>query len=212
MRANTLLLGRTAWRRAFALGALGLLALTGCKSDKDAPAAGVGVGRRNDPLMAREGRLLPPQNLPVPERGIGKGKSDPLTSPTGGRGDKSGYNDDPERFRGTVLPGELTTPASLAGRNRDGDELKIESPGVELRPTAGVLPGDAGQGVSALFERLEQMGVKREDRNLDLEDGLYVFRAAVPLNADGARRQYTGQGKTAYEAVKQVLDQLAERK
>ncbi|MDY3559367.1 hypothetical protein R5W23_000359 [Gemmata sp. JC673] len=211
MRGRTLLIGRTARRGAFALGAAGLLALAGCKSDKEAPA--VGVGRRNDPLMAREGRLLPPQNLPVPERGLGSKGKDPLTAPTGGRGERSSYNDDQERFKGTVMPGTLTTPASLAGRIRDGEELKIESPGVELRPTAGAAPSDTSESVSGLYDRLERMGVKRQDRSLELEDGLYVFRAAVLLNsAEGTRRQYTGQGKTPYEAVKQVVDQLAERK
>ncbi|HEY1190026.1 MAG TPA: hypothetical protein VGE74_20415 [Gemmata sp.] len=187
-----------------------MFALAGCKSaDRDNP----GIGRRPDPLMAREGRLIPQQNLPVPERGIGsKGKLDPLTAPVGGRGDKVGYTDDPERFKGTVLPGERSTPAALAGRIRDGDELKIESPGVKLQPTAGVLPEDAGQGVSGLFDQLEKMGVKRADRTLEREDGKYVFRASVPLTAEGARRQYSGAGDTPYEAVKQVVDQLAERK
>lgn len=210
MTADTLLTGRTARHRAFALGVAGLLALAGCRSaDKDAPGVGTGGGgRKNDPLVSGP-RLIPKQDLPVPERGIGsKGKADPLTTPAGGRGDKVGYTDDPERWKGTVLPGKLTTPASLAGRVRDGDELKIESPGVTLQPTAGVLPADAGDGVSALFDRLEKLGVKRDDRTLEREDGKYVFRASVPLNSEGARRQYTGSGDTPYEAVKQVVDQL----
>ena len=209
MTGHTLLFRLTTRRGAFALGAAGLLALAGCRSDKEAP--GLGVGRNNDPLVS--GPRIPKQDLPIPERGFGsKGRSDPLTSPVGGRGDKVGYTDDPERWKGTVLPGQGSTPASLAGRFNDGEELKIESPGVKLEPAAGVTPADAGQGVSALFDRLERMGVKREDRSLEREGDKYVFRATVSLNDTGARRQYSGQGDTPYEAVKQVVDQFAERK
>ena len=40
-------------------------------------------------------------------------------------------------------------------------------------------------------------------------DGKFVFRAGVAISANGARRQYTGVGATAPEAVKQVLEQVA---
>ena len=198
-----------AQRWAFALIAAGLLALAGCKTNKDATGIGPGAGRKNDPLVSGP-KLIPRQDLLVPERGVGtKGKSDPLTTQTGGRNDKAGYNDDPERFKGTVLPGKLTTPASLAGRITDGEELKIEVPGVTLQPAGGVLPFDAAEGVSPLFDRLEKLGVKPADRTLDREGGKYVCRTSVVISAEGARRQYSGEGATAYEAVKQVVDQVA---
>ncbi len=208
---------RSARRLALAFGAVGMLALAGCKTNKDATGGVTGIGAsggksKNDPLVSGP-KLIPRQDLPVPERGIGtKGKSDPLTTPTGGRNDKVGYIDDPERFKGTVLPGKATTPAALAGRLKDGEELKIEAPGVALQPAGGVLPFDAAEGVSPLYDRLEKLGVKREDRTLEREGGKYVCRASVQISAEGARRQYTGEGATAYEAVKQVVDQVADRK
>lgn len=212
MTADTLRTRRTLRRWAFALSAAGLLALAGCKTSKEATGTGVGGGRKNDPLVYGPTRI-PRQDLPLPERdrGIGtKGKADPLTTPTGR--EKAGYTDDPERFKGTVLPGKTTTPASLAGRMNDGEELKIETPGVTLQPVGGALPADLGEGVSPLFDRLEKAGVKREDRTLGRENGKYVFRASVVISAEGARREYTGEGATAYEAVKQVVDQVAPAK
>ena len=205
MTALTLLVCRAARRRALGLGAAGLLALAGCRSDKE--PAGAGVGRKNDPLVAGPGRLIPKQDLPVPDRGVGsKGKGDPLTSPTG-RG--AGYTDDPERFKGTVLPGKGSTPASLAGRLRDPDELRIDDAGVKLQPAPGAVPADAGEGVSGLFERLEKMGARREDWSLGREGDRYVFRLSKPISAAGARLQYTGEADTAADAVKQVVEQLA---
>ena len=212
MTANTLSIRSPLRLGAFALSALGLLALVGCKTDKEERGGGgLGVGRKNDPLVS--GPRIPKQDLPVPERGIGsKGKPDPLTTPAGGRNDKVGYNDDPERFKGTYIPNKASTPASLAGRIKDGEELKIETPGVTLQPAGGVFPTggpDAAEGVSGLFDRLEKLGVKRADRTLDPEDGKYVCRASVQINAEGARRQYTGMAVSAYDAVKQVVDQIA---
>jgi hypothetical protein len=203
---------RRARSRAAAGVLLAVLALAGCKSSgKDTP--GTGAGRGKDPLVAGP-NLIPRQNVPVPERGIGsKGKSDPLLgSPTGKAGDKVGYSDDPERFKGTFIPGKPSTPASLAGRIRDGEELKIESPGVKLQPASGTLPviaPDPGEGVDPLFTQLERFGVKREDRTLEQENGRWVFRASVPISGSGARLQYTGEASTAPAAVKQVLDQIA---
>ena len=212
MTAHTLLTCRTLRRWAFALGATGLLALAGCKTDKE--TQGTGVGRKNDPLVYGPSRI-PRQDLPLPDRdrGIGnKGKTDPLTTPTGGRNDKAaGYSDDPERWKGTVLPGKSTTPASLAGRANDGEELKIEAPGVPLQPAGGALPAEASEGVSQLYDRLERVGVKREDRSLERTNGQYVFRASI-LNTRGAKTQYTGEAETAYDAVKQVVDQVAPTK
>src|SRR3954470_23755645 len=95
-------------RRVFLLGVclVGLLALVGCKSTKEAPG-GSGVSRpkdKNDPLVHGPTSRIPRQDLPVPDRATGpKGKADPLTTPTGG---KAGYTDDPDRFKGTYIPGK----------------------------------------------------------------------------------------------------------
>ncbi len=195
-------------RWAGALVCLGVLfALTGCKTDKE--AKGTGVSRGKDPLIAGP-NLIPKQNVPVPDRATGpKGKVDPLVSPTGG---KTGYTDDPERFKGTVIPGKSTTPAALAGRLKDGEELKIDGDSVPLRPAGGTLPGgplEVPAGVDPLYAELDKLGVKREDRTLEREGGQWVFRARVARTAEGARTEYTGVGASAPEAVRQVLGQLA---
>jgi hypothetical protein len=162
----------------------------------------------------------------VGDRGGGVGartKTDPLIgSPTGKTGDKTGvgYSDDPERFKGTFVPTERSTPAALAARSKGGDELKIDDRGDRgrdradrepLRPAGGAVPADAGAapargdggGPDGLYAELEKYGVRREDRTLGREDGRYVFRASVPWQ--GARRQYTAYGDTEAEAVQQVI-------
>jgi len=177
----------------------------------------MGVSRpkeKNDPLVHGPTTRIPRQDLPVPDRATGpKGKADPLTTPTGG---KAGYTDDPDRFKGTYIPGKGSTPASLAARIKDGEELKIaDGGGVPLTPAGGTLPGgslDAPPDVEPLFAQLDKLGVKREDRFLEREGVQWTFRASVPLNSTGAKRQYVGAGPTAAEAVKQVLDQLATAK
>jgi hypothetical protein len=194
-----------------------LLALVGCKSRE---VNGNSGGR--DPLVYGPNRI-PPQNVPLPDRGgIGtKGKTDPLIGAPTGKSDKGGvgYSNDPSRFKGTYVPGAGTTPAALAGKMKDGDELKIDTPDnrVPLQPSGGVVPtggvGETATGVDALFRELEKYGVKREDRTLGRENGQYAFRASVPISGSGAKRQYTGVGDTAGDAVKQVLDQvIADRK
>src|SRR5215210_6242885 len=155
---------RTLSRLAWTAGFVALLALTGCKSTKD--ATGAATGKSRDPLVYGPTRI-PAQNLPLPDRGAvgAKGtKSDPLLERPVGKGDKDktgvGYADGPERFRGTFIPGPGSTPAALAGKKGDGDELKIEAPEapdnrVPLRPGGGVMPaggiemgemGDKGDG------------------------------------------------------------------
>jgi len=192
-------------------GVVALLVLSGCKTDKDAKGTGTGVSRGKDPLVYGPSRI-PQQNLPIPDRATGPagGKPDPLTTQVGG---KVGYNADPERFKGTVIPGVSSTPASLTSRIRDGDELKIESPGVTLTQIGGTLPGgelEAPQAVEPLYKQLEQKyGVKPADRTLELENGQWMFRASVVIGKDGARRQYSGAAGTAPDAIKQVVDQLA---
>ena len=198
-------------RRACAVGLLALIALVGCRSNE----GGKGSGGR-DPLVYGPNRI-PPQNVPLHDRG-GVGakntKTDPLLErPVGKNGDRSGfgYKDDPSRFKGTHIPGPDSTPAALAGRSGDGDELKIDTPDnrVPLQPAGGVIPieSDAGMAVDSLLRELEKFGVRKEDRSLAREDGKYIFRAAT-TNANGTKRAYQGRGDSANDAVKQVLDQV----
>ena len=193
--------------------AASLCVLVGCKTNKDVQGTGASNPKNKDPLVHGPTRI-PRQDLPVPDRATGpKGGKvvDPLTMPTG-TGGKASYTDDPERFKGTFIPGIGSTPAALAGRIKDGEELKIDSPGVTLTPAGGAFPGNTltpPEGVEPLFGQLEKYGVKREERALEREGAGWVFRASVPLGGNGARRQYTGAGTTAAEAVKQVLDQIA---
>lgn len=216
---------RTFHRSACAAGLAVLLALTGCKS-KDGGGGIFGGGsspeKSRDPLVFGPSRI-PPQNVPVPDRGgVGsKGKSDPLTTPASKNGDKTGvgYSTDPERFKGTYIPGVGSTPASLASKLNDGNELKIDTPDnrVPLRPGGEVKPAGnfeaAGDGVEALYAELEKYGVKPANRRLTQEDGQYVFRASVPISGNGAVRGYEERGATANEAVKRLLDQVvADRK
>jgi hypothetical protein len=200
-------------RRWFAVVcAVVLVSLVGCKSNKDADGNGSGVSRgKNDPLFASGPNLIPKQNVPIPDRAIGsKGRQDPLKT-TGISGEKIGYSNDPERFKGTVILGERSTTAALAGRPKDSDELRIDDGGVQLKPASGVLPGgtlEPPAEVAKLYEEFDQRGIKREDRSLTLENGKWVFRASVRAAQDGPRTQYTGVGDTAAEAVKQVLKQI----
>lgn len=200
---------------ALVLGAAGLFALTGltgCKTDRE--TKGNNVARGNDPLKPS---LIPKQNVPVPDRATGpKGKSDPLMTPTGGKA--AGYNDDPERFKGVVVPGLHSTPAALAGRLKDGDELKIaDTGGVTLQPTGGTdavpngieTPPDA----EPFLAQLEKYGVTRADRSFERDGAKFAFRASVPISGNGAKRQYVATAPTATDAVKQVLEQVvADRK
>jgi hypothetical protein len=203
--------GRTARRLVACACALALVAPVGCKSTKEPQGTGVSRGKdKSDPLVHGPTKI-PKQDLPLPDRATGpKGKFDPLTSPTGGG--KAGYSDDPERFKGTFIPGEKSTPAALAGRGKDDEGLRIDSPGVPLTPAGGVVSGgvlEAPEGVAPLYSQLDKYGVAPNDRSLTREDGKYVFRASVPISGNGARREYAGVAATAPDAVRQVIDQVA---
>ena len=121
---------------------LALLALAGASRT----AAG---HRGGEPRPAR----LRPQPHPPAERAASRPRrrrdqgdevATLLERPAGKNGDRSGvgYNDDPERFKGTHIPGLGSTPAALAGKTKDGDELKIDTPDnrVPLRPAGGIDP------------------------------------------------------------------------
>ncbi|MBA4068140.1 MAG: hypothetical protein C0501_31455 [Isosphaera sp.] len=193
------------------------LALAGCKS-KDGGGGGLFGStppRERDPLVYGPNRI-PPQNVPVPDRGAvgAKGKGDPLTTPVG-KADKSGagYSDDPERFKGVYTPRIGTTPSGLAGNYKDeqlgiddrADRVPLRKVGDGVRPAGNVEA--AGEGLEALYAELERFGVKRAEQKLErADDGGYVFRAAVPFK--GARKEFSGVGATAAAAVRQVLDQV----
>lgn len=195
-------------------GRIGVAALVvlavGCKG-RDGPSGG--YARGHDPIF---GGRIPPQNVPVPDRDTAgaKGKVDPLMAPVGRDTNKTGagYTNDPDRFRsGPYLPNLGTTPAALAGQRRDGEELKIETPGVPLRPAGGVVPSDEPDPAiqaDALLQQLQTYGVTRGNYTFSRENGVIVFRARAPISGNGATREYAGSGATANEAVKQVLDQI----
>lgn len=201
-------------RRAFAVGLAAIFGLAGCKSTDGSASK----NKPGDPLVFGPSRI-PPQNVPLPDRAVANpkgGKSDPLFDrPVGRTG--AGYSDDPERFKGTYIPGPNSTPAAMAAKkNTDSDELKIAAPAdnrVPLRSTGGgVEPAGASEVASnteALYAELAKYGGKPLDRPVQLENGTFSFRASVPNTANGTQRQYEGIGATAAEAVKQVLEQVA---
>jgi len=190
---------------------LAVVVLAGCRSSEGSKGSG-----SRDPLVHGPNRI-PPQNVPLNDHdavGVKGTKSDPLLErPVGKTSGRNGvsYNDDPARFKKAHIPGPETTPAALAAKTKDGEELKIETPDnrVPLQPASGVIPIESGTGpgVEGLLQELEKYGVRREDRSIAREEGKYVFRASV-TNANGAKRAYTGIGESANEAVKQVLDQI----
>src|SRR5262249_52752191 len=121
-----------------------------------------------------------------------------------------GYTDDPERFKGTYIPSMNSTPAALAAKGRD-EGLKIDTPDdrAPLKQVGAVVPAaSGGDALEPMYAELEKNGAKRGETSLGKEDGKFVFRAAVPIGNNGAKRQYMGVGETQNEAVKQVLDQV----
>jgi hypothetical protein len=193
---------------ALALAVAVALLAAGCKS-KDGGSGGLA---RHDPLM---GGRIPPQNVPVPDRGTagGKTKSDPLMTPAGRPGDRTGagYTDDPQRWKNApYVPSDKTVPAALASRPRDGDELKIETPGVTLQPAGGPAPGASADlaGADAQLQQLRNYGLTTGNYAFDRTADGYVFRANIPISGGGTTRGYSGAGATPADAVKQVLDQV----
>ena len=208
---------RSLCRWPSAIGLAALLALAGCRSNNSDSST-----RSGDPLVSGPTRI-PPQNVPMPDRGIGSnGKSDPLLgSPTSKPAGSSGvgYKDDPSRFKDTYIPSPSSTTAALAAKSRDSDELKIDGnenkvPLQQAGAVAPLKPGEQNPALDPLYRELERAGCKREEWSLRQENGGYVFRAAVAVSGgNGTKVQYTEVGQTPEEAVKKVLDQVnAERK
>jgi hypothetical protein len=208
---------RSSYHWPYAIGLAALLALTGCKSNNSDNNT-----RTGDPLVIGPTRI-PPQNVPMPDRGIGaNGKSDPLLGkPTSKPQDPSGvgYTDDPSRFKDTFIPSPNSTTAALAAKSRDSEELKIDGnenkvPFQQASAVMPMKPGEQNPALDPLYRELEKAGCKREEWSLRQENGGYVFRAAMPISGgNGAKVQFTEVGRTADEAVKKVLDQVnAEKK
>ncbi|MBY0514652.1 MAG: hypothetical protein K2P78_12150 [Gemmataceae bacterium] len=190
--------------RCAAVAVLAAACAAGCR-DKGT----TGGLARTDPLM---GGRIPPQNVPVPDRGTtgGKAKPDPLVAPAGRPTDRTGagYTDDPQRWKGAPYsPSDRTVPAALAGRQKDDDGLKIESPGVTLQPAGGPAPGGDLSAADPLLQQLRGYGLTQGNYTFDRTAEGYMFRANVPISG-GTTRGYSGTGPTAADAVKQVLDQV----
>lgn len=208
MTVPTRIRSRSACQWRHGLGICALVVAVGLAGCKDKGTSG-GL-TRHDPLMGR----IPPQNVPVPDRGTAGGKkTDPLVAPTG-RNEKTagaGYTDDPQRFKGgPFIPSEKSVPAALASRPRDGDELKIESPGVMLQPIGGTTGPELSPdlaGADGHIQQLRTYGLANGNYSFDRSTDGYIFRATLPV-AGGANRGYTGAGPTPADAVKQVLDQV----
>jgi hypothetical protein len=196
-------------RRALLLAVLALPLAGGCKSKE---TDGTVARGRTDPLLAGPGRIAP-QNLPIPDRGTaGNRRGDPLLGAPTSRpnNERSGYTEDPERFRGIYVPSASSVPAALSSRLREGEELKIERPGgveaTPVRPASGMLP-TASIPAEAQLIALETHGVRRGDYSLEQENGGYVLRVRKELQT-GAVRQYTETGNTASEAIRKMIEQL----
>lgn len=197
-------------RLAVAVGLL--LAAFGCKSKDGGGGGGSGLmSKGHDPLVMGPGRI-PKQNIPIPERGsAGKDRDPLLGSPAGRAADtKSGasYSTDPNRWKGgPYIPDMGGTPAALAGRPKDDDGLKIDSADGGVRPVGGTVPAGTPRDTDGLLTELQKYGVKRNDYKFDREGGSAIFRARVPIGDDRVR-EYTGQGATPADAVRQVLEQV----
>lgn len=207
--------GRRTTAARLAVLAAALALAPGCKSREGGTGGGSAGGPRPDPLVAGPGRI-PRQNIPLPDRGTGtagKNKSDPLLgSPVGRPGERVGYTNDPERWKGGPhVPGRDSTPAALTSRVKDdGFGLKIESPGgTPLTPASGAAAAatDYPADLAPLYAELRRLEVKAGDYTVTRDGGRYLFQARMPTGS-GAVRGYSGAGATEADAIRQVLEQI----
>ncbi|MBX9583823.1 MAG: hypothetical protein K2X87_26275 [Gemmataceae bacterium] len=187
------------------------LLLSGCKSKDGGGASAGGSPRASDPLVVGPGRI-PKQNIPIPNRGTGTAgagtSADPLLgSPTGRPGNRTGYADDPNRWKGgPYVPGPGGTPAALASRPADdGEGLRID-----VVPAGGAAARDpAPDATDGPFAELAGFGVKRGDVTVSRDGGQVVVTVKVPIRGgDGRSRGYTGAGPTEAAAIRQVVEQI----
>ncbi len=216
--------GRLRRRLTLAVAAAALAVGPGCRlfnksSDSGGGGIGGGVAGKSDPLFT--GGRIPPQNVPLPDRGA-KGRGDPLLgSPTNRSTDRgSAKASEDDRWRGTYLPDKSSTNAALAARLRDDNsDLRIgdaTARGRDDRATAtptgassGVVPASVRgeRGVpDAVVAELKRYGVSGGGWDTErTSNGEWVFRARVPIG-NGADRQYEGVGPTPEAAARQVLE------
>ncbi len=211
--------------RKLLLAALGLALAAGCRS-KDGSAAG-GMAK-HDPLIG--GSRIPPQNVPLPDRGVGAkgGRPDPLKESLTGRDkDKQAKADNADRWKGPYIPDANSTTASLASAARlrattsdltiDGDEgatraggVLLQPPDGGIRPTAGTTRPPAADAIPPdVLRELQTLGVKAGDYEVArTSDGGSAVRARVLLGSNGATRQYEEVGPTAAAAARKVAEQI----
>jgi hypothetical protein len=217
--------------------------LAGCKSkgSNGGLMRGLGMGggspgsltSRGDPLLG--GARIPPQNLPIPNRGDSAQSRDPLLStgvPTGKtapteRTDRGEPKKDQASIRrdDPFRPGRAQTAAALAARTiATDDTLAIGDRNPTITPASGTdgpapfqLPG----GVKPLADGISATDVAAALRNLGATidppertaEG-YIIRVTVPIGKPGADgrpgliRQYEGIGTTAAMAAADALTQI----
>ncbi|MCZ2343104.1 MAG: hypothetical protein LC104_15130 [Bacteroidales bacterium] len=223
-----------------------LMLLAGCKSkgSNGGLMRGLGMGggssgsltSRGDPLLG--GARIPPQNLPIPNRGDSAQSRDPLLSPgipTGKatpteRTDRGGAAKDKDKEQASIRrddpfrPGRAQTAAALAGRTIPPDNLlAIGSRDPAITPASGTdgvspfqLPGDGASGVriaaGEVAAALRNLGATVEPPERTTEG--YIIRVTVPIGKPGADgrpgliRQYEGFGPTAAQAAADALTQI----
>ena len=185
-----------------------------------------------DPLL---GNRIPPQDVPVPERGgYARDRKDPLLTSPAGRdkgksGDRAGSKGDsndvsalPPRASGKepYRPTLETTPAALAGGLIPDKELSMDrrpptpaTGGTGPVPLTASIPGSTkpsgfGDGFDVATKYLKATGAKWDGPFKEGEQ--YVVRVSVPISQDQPApvRRYEGMGATPAAAIQQAVEQI----
>lgn len=215
-----------------------LMVLAGCKSkgSNGGLMRGLGIGggspgsltSRGDPLLG--GARIPPQNLPIPNRGDTAQSRDPLLSPGVPTG-KSAPTERTDRGSSTkeqasirrddpFRPGRAQTAAALAGRTiATDDTLAIGNRDTAITPASGTdgpspfrLPGGGTIAVGDVAAALQNLGASVEPPERTAQG--YIIRVTVPIGKPGSDgrpgliRQYEGIGPTAAQAAADALTQI----
>lgn len=225
-RAGVFAHPRLLWHLASALILPLAIAGSGCKSKTGA----AGPLSRNDPLMSDQ--RIPPTSVPLPEPHGGLGnrnrRNDPLLgSPTSHSREGVGASrrEDVDRWKGTYIPSQATTPAALTAtlRNNHSDLVLTDRPderesgkGVKLQLAGGIppapgpanTPANLGLIPQVLQEDLKSLGIQRGDYELArLPSGEYAIRARV-IRSNGTTTLYEEVGPSAAAATQKLIDQL----